>query len=344
MIRRFFGLNIACCLLVLFFSFLSIVSAQQSGTVVTFKFHPGETSKYKISGGGNGTLRVSSLDTSLNAYGVNSTFQVNLSFEAYVSASTLSVSSEGNGTLDIRMGKIELSGGIPGQQFQLSMDTHKIQVYNNGQLLSEESMDSAGQKTIMNQPLTFTFNNRGKLLDIKSPGLDELKKSSQTTTFNFDYWKSMAQPFLPDKPLVAGDHWESTTKFDFPVPNLKFSKPFQIINSFTVDTFKMMNGENCLVLKTSSDNDFTGISISMDTSKFPAAGGMGNIETKFKVGKIDANGEIVMGVNSGKLIKCTGDQNINIELAMQVPIPQLPISVFSLTAKGELNATIELQP
>ncbi len=331
-------------LIVLFFSVLSIVTAQPSGTVVTFKFHPGEISKYKISGSGNGTLLLSSIDTSMNAYGVNSTFQVNLSFEAYVTASTLSISSEGNGTFDMRIGKIDLSGGIPGQQFRFAMDTHKVQIYNNGQLLTEQSMDSAGQPSVMDKSITFTFDKRGKLLDMKSPELDELKKSSQATTFNFDYWKSMAQPFLPDKPLAAGDHWESTTKIEFPANIFVLSKPFQVINSFTVDTFKMIDGENCLVLKTGSNNDFTGISISMDTSNFPMASGMGKIETKFKVGKINANGEIVMGVNSGKLIKCSGDQNVNIELAMQVPVSQLPITAFSLTAKGTLNSTIELQP
>jgi len=335
--------KIVSALIILGLLIFSLAHSAQTGTAVVFKYNPGEMLHYKISGVGNGTIRLLSKDSTLNTLGFNSTYPVNLSFETFLTASTLSVSTEGIGTWSMKVNKMDINCGIMNQQFRFVFGDKKLQVYTNGQLSKDESMDSVNQNGFMGKPFIFTMTNRGQLLDIQIPGMDQLNDSLPYKTFIWESWKNQMSPFLPDKLFVTGDHWKSTTRIDFP-PGISFPKPFQVIRSFTVDGFKDMDGENCMILKTQCNNDFTGLSFSPDTVSFPSLNGMGKMEAKFKQGNLNSNGEIVIGVNSGKLKKCSGDINLGMELYMQIPLAGKKALEFTVGVNGKMNSVMELSP
>ena len=124
---------------------------------------------------------------------------------------------------------------------------------------------------------------------------------------------------------------------------LALSKPQQLIQSYTVDGFKDIDGATCLVIKTQTNNDFSGLSFMTDTVSLPSVGGKGKMETKFKTGKHSSNGEITIAVDSGKIKKILGSQTLDMDLNMRIPLAEKSAMVFSLTLSGKFTGTVQLQ-
>ena len=173
-------------------------TTQNTPVSVAFKYKAGETLKYQLGLKGEGKLKLSSKDTSLNVYGFNTTLPANLDFNAYISASTLSVSTEGNGTFDISLDNAHLSFDIFNQKIKIDVADKKFQMYTNEQLYMEESLDSVGQKGFLTKPVPITFDKYGKVINIDTTTMEDLKSSPQAKAYNMEDWKDKAIPLIPD--------------------------------------------------------------------------------------------------------------------------------------------------
>ena len=314
-------------------------------TNLQLKFKPGEMLNYKITGMGNGTIRLISKDTTFLPTGLDTSFSINMDLNGFVSASTIEVTPEGNGKMAMFLKRIDASIGVMGQAFQVKMRPPDFDILWNGMSMKSMGMTSTFSKTddslaMLKEPFIFTISPKGKMLDIEFKGMEQMKNSPEFKNMNTDIWKNSARQMLPDKALNPGESWAITTKMTLP-PMIKSSKEISIIQVYTFKGTQPVDKEIAAAIDVNSNFDGSGIILSFSPPTDQPFRMTNDLGLKINTLKYSMSGTSLLGLNTGNLIKADNNLSLEAEMVMDIPT-KTQKNDFTLRGKGSMFFELQL--
>jgi len=339
---------------IVFLSTLVFGQEKAAPVPVQFKFTPGRTMNYKLTMVGDGELKLSSKNTTLNSFGFNSAIPVDLSMNMFLPCSTLSVTSEGNGVIQYRIDSMDINVGIMGMKINMDMENGKMVMKMNGQPMPDFSNNSTLNKMPKLTDMVFeiTVSPQGKVLDYKAPKMEGMPSFPGMDMNNFSFWKDKVHDFFVKPAFQVGDYWATTTKFEFPGGVIKLNRPLEIVAEYYVKGFSTYKDQNVMTLKQTSNQDFSGMSLSFSTSMMSAlpmgGAGLSNLSLNCRYGSINQSGDIIISTVDGTILNITQEMFLKGEIAIKIPLGMGSSTEnqsldFNIGGKGKFLVKMELQ-
>lgn len=212
----------------------AVALAQPAPITLRLKFTPNEVVRYRVYGQVDGAMNMGMPNAPA---GAPTSMPVQATVSAVATTKTLGVDSTGAARLSVRLDKAEMAMNMMGKQIKMVLEAGKMTMYMDGQPTQTMPFPGVqgmeGKLPLLQEPVSFKIDPRGKLLDFAIPGMPKLMPGMPDMTAMLQ----QNQILLPEQPLNVGDTW--TEHQEIPYGNV----PLVVNANYTLAGVETRNGK-----------------------------------------------------------------------------------------------------
>jgi|GEM_PF-5100546 len=264
----------------------------QAPMPLEFKFTQGQNLNYLATFNATGSMLMQPAPAQMP--NMTMSLQGNMDFSQQVTQ----VYPDGSADLSLRLPRAALNMSAMGQQFNVLLQSGKINLTVNGQPQQTPPDANLSQFPLIGVPLKMRMDKLGKVTDFSLPNFGALTEIMKSSGMDMSSMMKFSQNQLPDHPVAVGDSWIQ----NIALPMVPGSPPLQIKTVNTLLGFEGVGGQQ--TAKIQIKGTAAACNLKMPTPAMPGGGqNMPKIDTTIESLNMDMEGLVWFAPQLGQMMK-----------------------------------------